>query len=92
MPKQQASAVDDETVQSNSINQIAVINATLSRIRDWFGDYAISLVNAGNAGNRVVIVLPDSLTICKRCRRIRTVSMLADGICQHCSMEDSDAL
>lgn len=68
-------------------NRVAVINATLTRIRDWFGDsLAMQVANVGLAGSqRVVIVLPEALTLCAKCRRIRTADMLDErGLCDVC--------
>ena len=82
-PKPRADAAETDDPR----NRVAVINATLTRIRDWFGDsLAMQIANVGPTGlQRVVIVLPEALTLCAKCRRIRLADMLNErGLCENC--------
>jgi hypothetical protein len=82
-PKRRADAAETDDPR----NRVAVINATLTRIRDWFGDsLAMQIANVGLSGSqRVVIVLPEALTLCAKCRRIRLADEVdTSGLCGNC--------
>ena len=87
--KQRASAVDAASVKANKKNQVAVINSTLTRIEEWFGQIAVTQTNGG----RVVMLMPKGLVYCQHCKRLRLPeSMLADGHCEYEIGENSNAV
>lgn len=79
--KPQADEADDASVRENKKNQVAIINATLTRIDGWFG----SVLKTESKSGQVVLVLPKGLVLCKSCARVRVPeSMRGNGHCEYC--------
>lgn len=65
-------------------DQVAILNNALMRIEEYFAPIVIQKVNHGNNG-RVVLLLPEGLTLCPSCTRVRMPEQLKeDGVCHYC--------